>query len=156
MGVESQRKITTVLASHSLRLPFLWADPFMTPALNHHTSKITSLSSLTTLTSFGFRGEALSSLCALCETVVVTTAAETDGQKSVGMKLEMGRRGEVTKKSVVARQASRCLTITSIHETNVNPLFSAARQQPSQICSHPYPSAARNLSAMLSENLVKP
>lgn len=73
-------------------------------ALNHHTSKLTSLSSLTTLTSFGFRGEALSSLCALSESVVVTTATDSDGQKGVGVKLEMGKRGDVMKKSVVARQ----------------------------------------------------
>jgi DNA mismatch repair protein PMS2 len=73
-------------------------------ALNHHTSKLTSLSSLTTLTSFGFRGEALSSLCALCDSVVIATATDGDGQKGVGMKLEMGRRGDVVKKSVIARQ----------------------------------------------------
>ena len=73
-------------------------------ALNHHTSKLTSLSSLTTLTSFGFRGEALSSLCALCDSVVIATATDADGQKGVGMKLEMGRRGDVVKKSVIARQ----------------------------------------------------
>jgi DNA mismatch repair protein PMS2 len=80
-------------------------------ALNHHTSKLTSFSSLTTLTSFGFRGEALSSLCALCESVVVTTATNTDGQKGVGTKLEMGRCGEVVKKSVVARQVGGSVLI---------------------------------------------
>jgi DNA mismatch repair protein PMS2 len=80
-----------------------------TSALNHHTSKLSSLSSLTTLTSFGFRGEALSSLCALCESVVVITATDNAGQKGVGMKLEMGRRGDVVKKSVAARQVGRSL-----------------------------------------------
>lgn len=73
-------------------------------ALNHHTSKLTSFVSLTTLTSFGFRGEALSSLCSLCESVSVVTA--TENRKGVGCKLEMGRRGEVVKKSVVARQVN--------------------------------------------------
>jgi len=85
-------------------------------ALNHHTSKLTSLSSLTTLTSFGFRGEALSSLCALCDSVVIATATDADGQKGVGMKLEMGRRGDVVKKSVIARQVGSHLFWTcSIH-----------------------------------------
>ena len=73
-------------------------------ALNHHTSKLSSFSSLTTLTSFGFRGEALSSLCALCESVSVTTATEC--QKGVGYRLEMGKMGKTVKKSVVARQVS--------------------------------------------------
>lgn len=35
---------------------------------------------------------------------MVTTATDTDGQKGVGVKLEMGRRGDVVKKTVVARQ----------------------------------------------------
>ena len=91
------------------RLPALHTGPIFTSALNHHTSKLSSLSSLTTLTSFGFRGEALSSLCALCESVVVVTATDNAGQKGVGMKLEMGRRGDVVKKSVAARQVGRSL-----------------------------------------------
>lgn len=103
MGAGLQRRTTIVsvrreqvLLDHILRKDDL--------ALNHHTSKLTSLSSLTTLTSFGFRGEALSSLCALCDNVMVVTS--TDGNKGVGCKLEMGRRGDVVKKSVVARQVS--------------------------------------------------
>jgi len=88
-------------------------DPKSSLAPNNYTSKLTSLSSLTTLTSFGFRGEALSSLCALSESVVVTTATDTDGQKGVGVKLEMGRRGDVVKKSVVARQVGAYFFDTS-------------------------------------------
>ncbi|KAF7980990.1 hypothetical protein HWV62_35806 [Athelia sp. TMB] len=81
-------------------------------ALNHHTSKLTSFSSLTTLTSFGFRGEALSSLCALCESVTVTTA--TDAKKGVGVKLEMGRRGDVLKKTITARQRGTTVTLNNL------------------------------------------
>lgn len=38
----------------------------------HHTSKISSFEDLSYVTSFGFRGEALSSLCALCNLTIVT------------------------------------------------------------------------------------
>jgi hypothetical protein len=47
---------------------------------------------------------------------VVTTATNTDGQQGVGMKLEMGRRGEVVKKSVVARQVGGLVPICRPHQ----------------------------------------
>jgi hypothetical protein len=37
---------------------------------------------------------------------VVTTATDAEGQKGVGTKLEMGRRGEVVKRNITARQVS--------------------------------------------------
>ena len=40
-------------------------DDFETIALKHYTSKLSSYEDLTSLDTFGFRGEALSSLCAL-------------------------------------------------------------------------------------------
>lgn len=97
MEVGLRRKTTTVLVCR-LKLPYiLYRRPDAHyPALNHHTSKLTTLSSLTTLTSFGFRGEALSSLCALCESVAVITA--TEDQKGVGCKLEMGEERRCCKK----------------------------------------------------------
>ncbi|CRK46128.1 hypothetical protein BN1723_019905, partial [Verticillium longisporum] len=44
-------------------------------ALKHHTSKLATFSDLNTLSTFGFRGEALSSLCALSQFSVVTCLA---------------------------------------------------------------------------------
>ncbi len=43
------------------------------------------------MTSFGFRGEALSSLCALCDSLVITTA--TSAEAPVGTVLELDRNG---------------------------------------------------------------
>ncbi|KAI9684342.1 MAG: hypothetical protein M1829_002151 [Trizodia sp. TS-e1964] len=44
-------------------------------ALKHHTSKLSKYSDLNSLSTFGFRGEALSSLCAVSELHVVTALA---------------------------------------------------------------------------------
>ena len=68
----------------------------------HHTSKLSAFHDLTTLTSFGFRGEALSSLCALCESVTVTTA--TVDKAPMGAVLELDKRGEVKSKGKGVRQ----------------------------------------------------
>jgi DNA mismatch repair protein PMS2 len=66
-------------------------------ALKHHTSKFSSSSgpssdlSLTDVSTFGFRGEALSSLCALAGEVVITTA--TTSMSGLGVKLTFNRDG---------------------------------------------------------------
>ena len=50
-------------------------------ALKHHTSKLAEFADLEGVRSFGFRGEAMSSLCELSESLEVLT--KTEGQKSV-------------------------------------------------------------------------
>lgn len=61
-------------------------------ALKYHTSKLSTFSDLCGVTSFGFRGEALSSLCELAGSFTVTT--RTAGE-SVGVKLTYGRDGNL-------------------------------------------------------------
>lgn len=80
--------------------------------MNHFTSKITSFSSLSTLTTFGFRGEALSSLCALAEKVTILTA--TKDEAPMGAVLEFDRMGRLTKKGKVARQRGTTLQIHNL------------------------------------------
>lgn len=61
--------------------------------LKHHTSKLPSLELLPSVSTFGFRGEALSALCALCEEVTVTTA--TKEMEPMGAVIKLGRDGKV-------------------------------------------------------------
>jgi len=71
--------------------------------VKHCTSKLSSFEDLTTVSTFGFRGEAISSLCALSESVTVTTAMVSDAP--MGTVIELDRSGKVTSRSTkVARQ----------------------------------------------------
>ncbi|KAF5376466.1 hypothetical protein D9615_008594 [Tricholomella constricta] len=79
-------------------------------ALKHHTSKLSSFSDLSTVRTFGFRGEALSSLCALSESLVVTTATEPP----MGVSLEMEASGKIRKRTKVARQRGTTVALTNL------------------------------------------
>lgn len=64
-------------------------------ALKYHTSKLSTFSDLTAVTSFGFRGEALSSLCELAGSFSVTTRTS---EESVGVRLTYSRNGKLVGK----------------------------------------------------------
>ena len=70
------------------------------------TSKIRAFDDLERLRSFGFRGEALSSLCAMCDSVVITTRTE---DQDAGARLTYDRRGEIVSRETAAR--SRGVTV---------------------------------------------
>ncbi|AGO14214.1 AaceriAER421Wp [[Ashbya] aceris (nom. inval.)] len=71
---------------------------FESLALKHHTSKIEQFEDLTRVTTFGFRGEALASICAMASLTVVTTQK---GPKA--HKLEYDSHGRLVKKTVTSR-----------------------------------------------------
>ncbi|KAM0557926.1 hypothetical protein ACHAPJ_005090 [Fusarium lateritium] len=76
-------------------------------ALKHHTSKLSSYSDIATLETFGFRGEALASLCAL-SIVSITTCQQGEAPK--GTKLSFEPSGALSGTTVVA--ASKGTTVS--------------------------------------------
>lgn len=74
-------------------------------ALKGYTSKLENYDGLTSVTSFGFRGEALSSLCQLAD-VVITTA--TENEAPIGTVLTFDKRGQLlASSSKAARSVSK-------------------------------------------------
>ncbi|KAF5025177.1 hypothetical protein F66182_2753 [Fusarium sp. NRRL 66182] len=76
-------------------------------ALKHHTSKLSSYSDIATLETFGFRGEALASLCAL-SIVSITTCQPGEAPK--GTKLSFEPSGTLKGTTIVA--ASKGTTVS--------------------------------------------
>lgn len=87
------------------------SNNYETLALKHHTSKLSTYADLTTLQTFGFRGEALSSLCALSKFSVITCIAE-DAPK--GTKLEFEVSGALKSQSVVAAQKGTTVSVENL------------------------------------------
>ncbi|KAI1344570.1 DNA mismatch repair protein MutL [Xylariaceae sp. FL0016] len=86
-------------------------ENYETLALKHYTSKLSTYADLTSLQTFGFRGEALSSLCAL-STFTVTTCLPSDAPK--GSKLEFETSGKLRSTSMVAVQKGTTITVEGL------------------------------------------
>ncbi|KAI0067480.1 DNA mismatch repair protein MutL [Artomyces pyxidatus] len=88
------------------------SEDFDSIGLKHHTSKLAAFEDLTSVTTFGFRGEALSSLCALSASVVITTAT---AHTPFGTILELNRDGTVKSRSgKVARQRGTTVSVSGL------------------------------------------
>ena len=74
------------------------------------TSKIRHFEDLDALASFGFRGEALSSLCALSDLSVTTRTADSDA----GTRVEYDAEGNVRTRGVVARAVGTTVTVQNV------------------------------------------
>ncbi|XP_062542744.1 mismatch repair endonuclease PMS2 [Armigeres subalbatus] len=79
----------------------------------YHTSKLKEFSDLACIETFGFRGEALSSLCALSDMVIVTRH-ETAPH---GTKLELDHRGGIKKRSPIARAVGTTVSLSNLFST---------------------------------------
>ncbi|RYP07490.1 hypothetical protein DL764_002497 [Monosporascus ibericus] len=86
-------------------------ENYETLALKHYTSKLSTYDDLGTLQTFGFRGEALSSLCALSK-FTVTTCLAVDAPK--GSKLEFETSGKLCGTSVVAAQRGTTVSVEGL------------------------------------------
>lgn len=80
-------------------------------ALKHCTSKLSDYHDLSSLQTFGFRGEALSSLCALSK-LHVTTARADEAPK--GMRLDFEISGKLMSSNVVASQKGTTIAVEDI------------------------------------------
>ena len=80
-------------------------------ALKHHTSKLSSYDDLSELQTFGFRGEALSSLCALSHFTVVTCTQEEVPRAN---RLEFETSGKLGTTSVVSGQRGTTVIVEDL------------------------------------------
>lgn len=80
-------------------------------ALKHYTSKLSSYEDLSRLHTFGFRGEALSSLCALADFRIVTAQAN---QAPKATKLEFETSGKLSKTQIVAGQKGTTASVEGL------------------------------------------
>jgi len=66
---------------------------------------------LSKVSSFGFRGEGLSSLCEACESLSITTRTAQD---QAGIKLDYNKAGDVIGRQVVSRSIGTTVTVTKL------------------------------------------
>ena len=82
-------------------------------ALKHHTSKLRAFSDLASVSSFGFRGEALNALCELSGKFSVTTRQPAS---PVGTALTFDRNGACISQTVVARPPGTSVIVEALFD----------------------------------------
>ncbi|KAF9295408.1 hypothetical protein BGZ88_002145 [Linnemannia elongata] len=83
-----------------------------TLALKHYTSKLRSFNDLASVRSFGFRGEALSSLCALAHVTVTTST----GAAPTGLLVEYNSDGVIQSKTPAPMTKGTIVKISNLFE----------------------------------------
>lgn len=82
-------------------------------ALKHYTSKLSTFDDLSSLQTFGFRGEALSSLCALSNFHIVTAQAD---QAPKATRLDFELSGKLKKTQIVAGQKGTTASVENLFQ----------------------------------------
>ncbi|KAJ8938444.1 hypothetical protein NQ314_011480 [Rhamnusium bicolor] len=81
--------------------------------LKHYTSKIREFSDLECIGTLGFRGEALSSLCALSNLVIITKHSTSD----LATRITYDRNGKITNQIAVAREQGTTIMLEKLFST---------------------------------------
>ncbi|XP_023374397.1 mismatch repair endonuclease PMS2 isoform X1 [Otolemur garnettii] len=81
--------------------------------LKHHTSKIQEFADLTQVETFGFRGEALSSLCALSDVTISTCHTSA----KVGTRLMFDHNGKIVQKTPYPRPRGTTVSVQQLFYT---------------------------------------
>ncbi|XP_074137154.1 mismatch repair endonuclease PMS2 [Sminthopsis crassicaudata] len=81
--------------------------------LKHYTSKIQDFSDLTHVETFGFRGEALSSLCALSDIVISTCHKSA----TIGTRLVFDHNGKIVQKAPYPRPQGTTVSVQQLFST---------------------------------------
>uniref|UniRef100_F6XQD4 Mismatch repair endonuclease PMS2-like n=1 Tax=Ciona intestinalis TaxID=7719 RepID=F6XQD4_CIOIN len=81
--------------------------------MKHHTSKLTNFTDLRLVETFGFRGEALSSLCAVCDVIICTK----HNNASSGHRMSFNHEGHMTSKTPCARRIGTSVILRNIFST---------------------------------------
>lgn len=89
------------------------SEDFTNICLKNYTSKLENFQNLATVSTLGFRGEALNSLCNM-STVTITTATESEAPK--GWELKFNKSGELTGKRMVNQSKGTCISVSDIFE----------------------------------------
>ena len=85
-------------------------DNFQALTLKHHTSKISGFEDVSFVSTFGFRGEALSSLCAVSKMTVTTR----DSSKEAGNKISYDHNGKIVSKETCSRSIGTTVKLSDL------------------------------------------
>ncbi|KAL3211181.1 hypothetical protein MRX96_000862 [Rhipicephalus microplus] len=114
------RNISVKLKDHGSKLVEVIDDGegvdesnFAALTLKYHTSKLRQFSDLEGVTTFGFRGEALSSLCALCDVTIATR--HKDAEQATLLKFD--HHGVITSRSPCARDRGTTVSLHNLFTT---------------------------------------
>lgn len=86
---------------------------FLGITAKHYTSKLRDFNDLESIKTFGFRGEALSSLCSVSNVTIVTRDSKTEH----GTKLHFNHDGTIKKKLICARNFGTTVNVTDFFIT---------------------------------------